>query len=454
MIVSEVAVPISKLPGTKTVVVVCSALIAFLAYSSVYAYRKPFTIATFNGIKFWGISYQTLLIISQVLGYMLSKFCGIKFIAELKSMGRFRTALLLMGCAWLSLLVFAVIPAPYGLACLFVDGFMLGFMWGIIFSYVEGKRATDFIGAMMAISFIFAGGFTRSVAKWMMLKYDVSESWMPFVTGLVFALPLLILLWLLEKIPPPDEQDIKERTIRSPMNKDGRRQLLKNFGLGLMIVVGTYLFLTVMRDVRDNFMANIWNELGYGDNYGIFTKTETNTSLIILVIMALLVLVRKNFRALVLVHFVIAAGFAIAGISSLLFIAGKMEGSLWMQLTGLGLYMSYIPFNCIFFERFIASFRIAGNVGFLIYFADAFGYLGSVLVMLIKEFLQLKLNWSQFYSQLVIVGALLGLTGAFFSLYYLKKKYFDDKLGGTLFQKATTPRSSEKVATHRLYENP
>jgi hypothetical protein len=98
-----------------------------------------------------------------------------------------------------------------------------------------------------------------------------------------------------------------------------------------------------------------------------------------------------------------------------------------MQLTGLGLYMGYIPFNCIFFERLIASFRIAGNVGFLIYFADAFGYLGSVVVMLCKEFMQLKLTWSQFYSQGVILCSLLGLAGTVFSLFYFQKKYSVNK---------------------------
>ena len=65
-----------------------AALVAFLTYSSVYAYRKPFTVATFPGIEYWGIRYQTLLIISQGIGYMLSKFYGIRFISELKRMGR------------------------------------------------------------------------------------------------------------------------------------------------------------------------------------------------------------------------------------------------------------------------------------------------------------------------------------------------------------------------------
>lgn len=419
-------IAVSTLPkaGSRRIIVaICAAMVAFLAYSSVYAYRKPFTVATFDDLEYLGISYQTLLIISQVIGYMLSKFCGIKFIAELKAVGRFKTGLILMSAAWISLLFFALTPAPFGMLFFFINGFVLGFMWGIIFSYVEGRRATDFIGAVMAISFIFAGGFTRSVAKWLMLEWNVTAAWMPFMTGLVFAAPLLFLLWILRKIPSPDEADIRDRTVRLPMDAESRKKFLKAFGPGLGIVTLTYLFLTVMRDVRDNYMANIWNELGYGNNYSIFTKTETNTSLTILLIMGMLVLVRKNMRALYLVHFVIGAGLLIAGISSLLFINGQMDGSLWMQLAGLGLYMGYIPFNCIFFERLIASFRIAGNVGFLIYFADAFGYLGSVLVMLSKEFMQWKLNWSQFYSHGVVIGSLLGLAGTIFSWIYFRKKY-------------------------------
>lgn len=400
-----------------------AALIAFLTYASVYAYRKPFTVAGFEGQKYWAISYQTLLIISQVIGYMLSKFYGIKFIAELKRLGRWKTAAILIGIAWLAMLLFAVTPAPYGMIFLFINGFTLGFLWGIIFSYVEGRRATDFIGLAMAVSFIFAGGFSRSVAKWLMLECGVSQQWMPFMTGLVFALPLAIFIFLMERIPQPDEDDVRERTVRKPMVKEDRRLFLQKFGLGITVVTITYLFLTVIRDIRDNYMANIWDELGYGNNYSIFTKTETRTSLIILLVMSVLVLIRKNIKAFRLVHFVIIAGFLMAGISSWLFINQKISGALWMQLVSLGLYMGYIPFNCIFFERLIATFKIAGNVGFLIYIADAFGYLGSVGVMLTKEFLNLKLNWSQFYSQGVVWVSVLGVIGTVLSLLYFNKKY-------------------------------
>lgn len=414
-------------PGTgrrrQILTALYAAIVSFLTYTAVYAYRKPFTVATFNGIAFWGVSYQTLLIISQGIGYMFSKFYGIRFISELQRVGRWKTSLILVTSAWFCLLLFAIVPPPFGMICLAVNGFMLGFMWGIVFSYVEGRRATDFIGSVMAVSFVFAGGFTRSVAVWIREAWHVREQWLGFVTGLVFILPLLLFIYLLEKIPPPTEEDARERTVRMPMNKEERRGFLQSFGLGITLVVIAYLFLTVMRDVRDNFMGNMWNDLGYGQKPAIFTRTESITSFIVLGVMSLLVMIRKNIRALKIVHLIVILGFLIAGISSVMFVMGTMSGALWMQLTGLGLYMGYVPFNCIFFERLIASFRIVGNVGFLIYIADAFGYMGSMIVMLSKEIMKLRLNWVSFYSTAVIISSVIGVVATVCSLLYFSRKY-------------------------------
>lgn len=407
----------------QILVAIYAAAVAFLTYTSVFAYRKPFTVATFDGLVFWGIRYQVLLVISQGLGYMLSKFAGIRFISELKRIGRWKTSAILIGLSWLSLLVFGFTPAPYGMICLFVNGFMLGFMWGIVFSYVEGRRATDLIGSAMAVSFIFAGGFTRAVAVWLRDSWNVPEQWLGFGTGMVFALPLIIFTYLMERIPGPDAADIQERTVRLPMNKESRLRFLRTFGSGVVAITVTYLFLTIMRDLRDNFMANLWAELGYGKKPAIFTQTETITSVSILIMMSLLIMVRKNIRAFQMIHWVILAGFLMAGISSALFLSGKLSGVLWMQLVGLGLYMGYIPFNCIFFERLIASFRIAGNVGFLIYLVDAYGYLGSSFVMLSKEFFQINLTWTEFYPNSVMIFSAIGMAGTLFSLAYFSRKY-------------------------------
>lgn len=407
----------------KILIALFAAAVSFLTYASVYAYRKPFTVAEFNGLQYGGISYQSLLIICQVTGYMISKFFGIKFIAELKRRGRWKAGAVLLGTAWISLLFFAIIPSPYALVCLVINGFALGFMWGIVFSYVEGRRTTDFIGAVMAVSFIFAGGFTRSVAKWLMLEYGITENWMPFATGAIFALPLVFFIYLLEKIPPPDEDDMQNRAIRLPMNREQRGQFLKKFSLGIVIITAVYMLLTIMRDVRDNFMANMWAELGYGGNYRIFTKTEITISVIVLLMMALLVTVRRNMQAFQIIHVLVLAGFITACLSSVFFFNGELNGAVWMQLTGLGLYMAYIPFNCLFFERLIAVFKTSGNAGFLMYFIDAFGYLASTAIIVIKELMRVDRNWVSFFSGGVIVFSAMGMAGIIVSLIYFNKKY-------------------------------
>src|SRR5687767_5896259 len=154
---------------------------------------------------------------------MLAKFYGIKFIAELKRLARWKSIALLVGWAWLALFCFALTPPPYGMIFFFLNGFPLGLMWGIVFSNVEGRRTTDFIGAALAVSFIFSGGFSRSVAKSLILDWNVPEQWVAFATGLVFAVPLAFFVWMLERVPIPDAADIEKRTIRVPMTRADRK---------------------------------------------------------------------------------------------------------------------------------------------------------------------------------------------------------------------------------------
>ena len=74
-------------------------------------------------------------------------------------------------------------------------------------------------------------------------------------------------------------------------------------------------------------------------------------------------------------------------------------------------------------ERLIAAFRYSGNVGFLIYLADSFGYVGSVGVLLSKEIFKVQLNWVSFFSNSVIALSIAGLALTVFSAIYFKRKY-------------------------------
>jgi len=96
------------------------------------------------------------------------------------------------------------------------------------------------------------------------------------------------------------------------------------------------------------------------------------------------------------------------------------------MLVGLGLYIGYIPFNCIIFERMIATFKKGGNVGFLMYIADSFGYMGSVAVIISKSVFSNKLSWATVYSHGVMYLSVIGVVGTFMALHYFNKKYKSD----------------------------
>ncbi|MFZ6024829.1 MAG: DUF5690 family protein [Bacteroidota bacterium] len=404
-------------------VAIYAALICFLTYASVYAFRKPFTVGVFRGESdVFGLAYKDALVICQVIGYMFSKFYGIKFISELAHIGRGRLVLLLLGISWSALLLFAVVPSPWNIIFLFVNGFPLGMIWGIIFSFAEGRKATDFIGAALAVSFIFSSGFVKSVAKWLLLNIDIAEKWLPFVTGLVFMLPVLILVYLLEQIPPPSADDKEYKVLRVPMDRLQRKIFFKKFSIGIVLLIAVYVFLTIFRDIRDNFAADMWNELGYGNEPGVFTNTEIPVTISVLLLISTMMLIRNNRKAFIITHYLIITGFLLAGISSLLFTLGFLNPFAWMVAVGLGLYMGYIPFNCILFDRMIAAFGTAGNVGFLMYLADSFGYLGSVGIIVMKTVLKIETQWTSLYSTGVIYLSVIGICLTVFAMIYFIRK--------------------------------
>ncbi len=400
-----------------------AALVSFGTYVFIFGFRKSFTVCTFDELTFGPIAYKTALVISQMLGYLLAKFYGIKFISGLQKVNRYKIIFLLTGIAWLAWLLFAIVPAPYNVVFLFINGFPLGMLWGVVFSYVEGRKSTDFIGAALAVSFIFASGWVKSVGAWLMAQFAITQFWVPFCTGLVFALPLMICVYGLEKVPPPSEEDEWLRTKRIPMTAIDRKNLLKQYLPGIIAFVVIYLFATIFRDIRDNFSADMWKEMGYVSSPSIFTQTETPITIFILIIMGAVVLIKNSFKALMVAHIFILIGFIVAGVSTYYFSLQLLDPFWWMIWVGLGLYLVYIPFNSIFFDRLIAAFSMKGNAGFFIYVADSVGYVGSVSVMLAKEGMSLQIKWTQFFSQSVMILSLVGIFITLYAMYYFSKKH-------------------------------
>jgi hypothetical protein len=385
-------------------------LMAFGAYFAMYAFRKPFTVASFaDAAPVLGADYKIALVIVQVLGYALSKVLGVKLISETPPHRRAMAILGLIGAAELALVAFALIPAPWNIACLLVNGLMLGMIWGLVFGFLEGRRVSEVLGATLCASFIVSSGVVKSAGEATLLAGWTSEYWMPAVTGLLFAPLLILCVFGLALLPPPSLEDERLRVARAPMDGAARRAMFAAYAPGLVALVVIYVGLTALRDFRDNFAVEIWNGLGFGNDAEIFTLSEAPVAMFVLATLSLVMFVKDNRRAFLANLLLVAAGLLMAGLSSLAFQGGLIGPVWWMIVLGAGLYLAYTPFNALLFDRFIAASGRMGTAGFLIYVADAAGYVSSVALLIVRNLVGLKLSWVEFLRDISYAAAVIGL---------------------------------------------
>lgn len=330
---------------------------ALLSYSLVYALRKPFTAAGFDGLDFFGMDYKTATSIVQISGYFISKLIGIKVISELKKENRLKFIILSVAVAELSLVLFGALPRPLNVFALFFNGLSLGCMWGVIFSFLEGRRVTDLLASLMGLSIAISSGTAKSVGLFVMEHLHISEFWMPAFIG-AFAFPLL----------------------------------------------------------------SSW----------AFAKVDAVVTLIILLLFGLMSAVRSNIKVLCLLLVLVTCGTATLGFVAFNYDGLQLPPMTWLFLQSLSLYTVYLSFQTLFFERFIACFRIKGNVGFFIVTLDFIGYTGTVVVLVFKEFLNPDINWLDFYNLMSDYVGIVCSVAFLCSAVYLVQRYHKENASGPL----------------------
>lgn len=356
---------------------------AFGVYFCMYAFRKPFTAGTFEGVMLFGIGYKAVLIVSQVFGYTLSKFVGIKVVSEMPANRRAWGILILIGTAHLSLVLFGMVRAPYNFVFLFLNGLPLGLVFGLVLGFLEGRRLTELLTAGLCASFIISSGAVKSIGRLLILKYNVSEYWMPALTGLIFAPLLLLSVWLLAQIPLPSREDVQSRSPREPIRKVARARVFRRHALGLSLLVIIYTLITFLRSLRDDFAVEIWAGLGETKKPEIYAISELLVMFAVVFVNGAAFLIHNNRRAFLAALGAIAAGLCTILIATFAFLQEWIGGFSFMVVIGVGIYVPYVAFHTTLFERMIAVFRDVANLGYLMYLADAFGYLGYVVILLI-----------------------------------------------------------------------
>ena len=421
---------ISKFPNLRTAAsnmpdwlfVLWAGGTALLSYSLVYALRKPFTAAEFDGLQVVGMDYKIVVSIIQLIGYVCAKMLGIKYISELKPEGRLKFIVGSAALSEVSLVAFGLLPAPYNIFALFFNGLSLGCMWGVIFSFLEGRRTTDILASIMGVSMALSSGVAKSLGLYALNDLGVSEFWMPALVGAV-AFPLLCFMgWMMTKFPAPTAADIAARTKRVTLDGRQRWQLFVKFMPLLIMLFGANLLLTVQRDIKEDFIVCI-TDVSQVSSWA-FAHLDSIATLVLLGVFALLSAVGNHLRALCLILIMSAIG-----MGTIAFL-GAEAGSLnmpvtaWLFLQTLCIDIAYLSFQTIFFERFIACFKVQGNVGFFIITIDFIGYLGTLCLLLFKEFQAPHIDWTSFYNGMsVYIGIACCLAFAGSIIYMINKVY-------------------------------
>ena len=391
---------------------------AFSTYFCMYAFRKPFAVGLYEGHVFAGLALKDALIISQLLGYALSKWLGVKIVSELRPRYRQATLVGLIGFAQLCLVAFAFLPPGGRVVAMFLNGLPLGCVWGLVFGSLEGRRVSEILGAGLSTSYIVASGGVKSVGAWM-LSLGVAEVFMPMAVGFLFLPVFLASVWFLGQLPPPSREDVAARTERTVMHGAQRRAFVRRFFFGLASLTLLYVFVTAYRDYRDNYAAEIWRELGLGESVSIYSLSELPIALAVMLGLALLYFVKRNDLGLLAAHLLMLGGTVLIGVGTLAWDVGLIGGVAWMIVVGLGLYLAYVPYGCVLFDRLIAATGVTATAVFMIYVTDAAGYVGAIGVILYKHFGHAEMSTLAFFRYFSY------FTSAFASLaFVLSARYF------------------------------
>ena len=189
--------------------------------------------------------------------------------------------------------------------------------------------------------------------------------------------------------------------------------------------------LTVQRDIKEDFIVCIIDVSAISS--WLFAKLDAIATLVLLGTFALLAFCGNHLKVLCLLLGLSTVG---TGILALLG-TGQVQISttLWLFLQTLCIDIAYLSFQTIFFERFIACFKVKGNVGFFIITIDFIGYVGTLALLLFKELKAPDVDWAVFYNEMsVFVGVICCIAFVASAIYVVQAKWMGDtrkKISGT-----------------------
>jgi hypothetical protein len=286
---------LTRLSANNTIILTNHAsFAAFISTFSWIAYKNGCSTPTYEIYHFWNVDYKIMVVIFHILGYSASKFYGIKFCPELNKEKRWFWMILFPSAAQIFLVIFGAIPPPYNSLIMLLNGISLAQQFGLIFSYLEGRKITALLACALNIASIAGSGIVKSIGQGYVLA-GINRFWVPALIRFTFYVPLHLSVFLLESLPEPNEDDQQQRVKRVAMDESQRMKFLLFFLPGVIVMTLYYMLLQGFIDFRDSFSVNIFIGLGYGNAPNVYSQTETIVGFCVIIPVILLMLIKIHF---------------------------------------------------------------------------------------------------------------------------------------------------------------
>ena len=323
------------------------ALWALLYYSCVLLIKTSmFACAWAERPSFGGLSFKTCLALAQTFGYALGKIPSLIYSPKLPH-HRLKGALMVIiassgACMGLSVLM----PPVLSLGFVLLGCVSLAPTWSVLMRFLEGRRDTEMVVAIVSFSYIGCSGLSKGIAIDLISVHAFSDAKAVAVCATAGVVLGLIAAARVAAQPSPCAEDIKKRGKRQPMNNMRAEcgALQRDFGVGIGLSIAAYTMLGSIRAFRDYFQLELFRAVGLsGRGASLFATSEFSISIVVLASSACFGLIEDNRRALRAILRVAAAGGVALALSTLLHQRSYLNGLSWMTAVGAAAFLACKP---------------------------------------------------------------------------------------------------------------
>ena len=142
----------------------------------------------------------------------------------------------------------------------YVSAFLSSFLFGASVTYLEGRRTTEGLLAVITGFLIYAGNASRGTAS-VVLAAGCPARLMPALVALATCPVACLLVVAMDAAPPPSELDVAARSRRGkPMAWDVKRRFFLDPELAVLTfaLVPAYAIITAVRSFRDLYTSQLF----------------------------------------------------------------------------------------------------------------------------------------------------------------------------------------------------